>query len=149
MLGGEVHSTMATIHPLEAATQCARGGDTGRVADMFKSSSSMSLDKPAPAADPEAAGEDAPKTRPINPVNPPYPPPLLLLFAVVLLLLTVPLSANDPPATLVSPAAAPADDDGGDDDANADTLPPPPLSPELSVVSPILNPLLIMPRVAP
>ena len=42
MLGGGLHSTTATIHPLDAATQCARGGSIGRVADTFKSSSSMS-----------------------------------------------------------------------------------------------------------
>lgn len=32
----------ATIHPLEAETQCALGGRTGRVADICRSSSSMS-----------------------------------------------------------------------------------------------------------
>ena len=36
------HSTTATIHPLEDATQRGRGGNTGRVADMLRSSSSMS-----------------------------------------------------------------------------------------------------------
>jgi hypothetical protein len=37
-----VHSTAATIHPLDAETQWARGGRTGRVAEIDRSSSSMS-----------------------------------------------------------------------------------------------------------
>jgi hypothetical protein len=40
--GGGVPSTTATIHPLEAATQWARGGRMGRVAEIWRSSSSMS-----------------------------------------------------------------------------------------------------------
>ena len=41
-LGGWLHSTTATIHPFDAATQYARGGNTGRVADIAKSTSSIS-----------------------------------------------------------------------------------------------------------
>ena len=37
-----MHSTAATIHPLDAETQWARGGRTGRVAEIDRSSSSMS-----------------------------------------------------------------------------------------------------------
>ena len=37
-----MHSMAATIHPLEAATQWARGGRTGRVAELCRSSSSIS-----------------------------------------------------------------------------------------------------------
>ena len=37
-----MHSTAATIHPLDAETQWARGGRTGRVAEIDRSSFSMS-----------------------------------------------------------------------------------------------------------
>lgn len=44
-VGAWLHSTAATIHPLEAATHLARGGMIGLVAEMFRSSSSMSFIK--------------------------------------------------------------------------------------------------------
>ncbi len=41
-VGGGTHSTAATIHPFEAATHLARGGRTGLVEEMDRSSSSIS-----------------------------------------------------------------------------------------------------------
>lgn len=41
-VGGGTHSTAATIHPFEAATHLGRGGRTGLVEEIERSSSSMS-----------------------------------------------------------------------------------------------------------